>query len=152
MHYRVKRCRCRKCDKTFTSSPSVLPKFLYGNRLLSQAAVMHYVHGVPIGRLLEVLGPEVTQGGLLQAFHSLGKFCDKARSNLIDAYRAAPVRHADETGWRTDGHSGYAWIFTTPNLSIFDLADSRASAIPRKVFWTEPLGGVLVVDRFPSYY
>ena len=38
--------------------------------------------------------------------------------------------------------------FTTPNLSIFDFADSRASSV---VFVTDPLGEVLVVDRFASY-
>lgn len=35
------------------------------------------------------------------------------------------VKPADETGWRTDGHSGYAWLFCTPALSIFAFRETR---------------------------
>ena len=71
--------------------------------------------------------------------------------NLIEEFRNSNVRHADETGWRTDGQSGYAWIFTTPILSLFEFADNRSSRVPFKILGNEPLQGVLVVDRYGGY-
>ena len=34
----------------------------------------------------------------------------KESDRLMEEYRRAPVRHADETGWRNDGANGYAWL------------------------------------------
>ena len=63
----------------------------------------------------------------------------------------APVRHADETGWRTDGKSGYAWLFCTPTLSLFLFRSSRSAKVPQQVLGDQPLAGVLVVDRYNGY-
>jgi len=61
------------------------------------------------------------------------------------------VKHADETGWRTDGYSGYSWLFCSEKTSIFRLTDTRSARIPREIFGKEKLPGVLVVDRYQSY-
>jgi hypothetical protein len=70
---------------------------------------------------------------------------------LIEEYRKAPVKHADETGWRTDGKNGYVWLFATPELSIFRFGQSRSSKVPQAVFGKDPLPGTLVVDRYAVY-
>ena len=70
---------------------------------------------------------------------------------MIERYRLASVRHADETSWRTDGRSGYAWLFCTPDLSIFMFRQTRSASVPREVFGNLPLPGVLVVDRYNGY-
>lgn len=149
--YRAKRLRCQKCRKVVEPKPEILPRSLYGNRLLTQSAVMHYVHGVPIGRVLSIVGSKVTEGGIIQAFHRLGKLFEKALPLLTNEYRKSLVRHADETGWRTDGHSGYAWLFATKNLSLLEFADNRSSRVPRKFLGSDPLEGVLIVHRYGGY-
>jgi hypothetical protein len=70
---------------------------------------------------------------------------------LIEAYRHSPVRHADETGWRTDGGNGYSWLFCTPTLSLFRFRSTRSASVVREVLGTRPLDGVLVVDRYAGY-
>jgi transposase len=149
--YRCPKERCRKCKKVFSSKPPVLPRSLYGNTLLAQAMVQHYVHGVPLGRLMQIFGPELSLGGITNAFHRVGRICEKALPNLIEEYRQSKVRHADETGWRTDGKGGYAWIFATSLISIFEFTDTRSSRIPAKILGEEKLKGVLVVDRYGGY-
>lgn len=147
----LKRGQCPKCRKTFKGPLPALPKALYGNQLLSQALIMHYVHGIAIGRVLEIFGPEVSKGGLINSFHCIGKLCEPARDELIKFLRSEDVRNADETGWRTDGQSGYAWIFRTQNTTIFEHCDSRGSKIPRAILGNENLEGYLVVDRYNAY-
>jgi transposase len=61
-------------------------------------------------------------------------------------YRKAPVKHADETGWRTNGHNGYAWLFATSRLSLFLFRQTRAASGPPQVFGKLWLPGCLVVD------
>ena len=71
--------------------------------------------------------------------------------HLVREYRTAPVKHADETGWRDDGRNGYAWLFCTRLLSIFRFRHSRAGAVARDVFGPKRLPGTLVVDRYSGY-
>lgn len=149
--YHINRYRCAKCLTITEKKPEILPKCLYGNRLLSQAATMHYFHGVSIGRLIEIFGSNVTEGGLIQALHRLGAHCEKAIPRAVSKFRLEEVKHADETGWRNDGHSGYAWLFSSDNISILKFADSRAAYVAKNIFGSEPLKGTLVVDRYGGY-
>ena len=55
----------------------------------------------------------MTQGSLWAALHQLARRLATVPQRLLLEYRRAPVKHADETGWRTDGHNGYAWLFCT---------------------------------------
>jgi transposase len=146
--YRCKRGICPGCLKIY--SPA-LPRALYGNGVLAHAATLHYMHGMTYGKIEQMLGPNVKSSGLMEAFHRLGALCQQAIPSLIEQYRLAPVRHADETGWRSDGHSGYAWIFCTERLTLLQFRNTRAGAVAREILGEERLPGVLIVDRYGGY-
>ena len=142
--------RCPKCRRTFRARPpGVLPKGLFTHRLLSIVAVEHYLYGRTLGQLQRQLG--VGCGALINALHGLANRLHSAIPHLIREYRAAVVKHADETGWRTDGRSGYAWLFCTPILSLFRFRASRSAQVAREVLGTKRLPGTLVVDRYNAY-
>jgi hypothetical protein len=122
---------------------------LLGNRLLAHVAVQHYVYGVTLGQLESQL--DVGYGTLLGALHQLARLLEPVCEHLVQDYRKTPVKHADETGWRTDGHNGYAWLFCTEDISIFRFRQSRSGQIALLVLGTKRLGGVLVVDRYHGY-
>jgi transposase len=61
------------------------------------------------------------------------------------------VKHADETGWRNDGHNGYAWLYCTPQISLFRFCQIRSASVAKEVFGTKRLPGTLVVDRYNGY-
>lgn len=148
--FRLPKKYCPHCQKVFQAhAPEVLPKSLYGNQLITTAAVMHYLHGIPMGRVCEQT--EIGPGSLVEIFHRLAKLFDKIPAQLIEQYRQAPVKHADETSWRTEGQNGYAWLFATDQLSIFQFRKSRSAEVARAVFGGKPLPGVLVVDRYAGY-
>lgn len=149
--YDIQRSKCCKCGKISETKPPVFSRGLYGNRLLSQVAVMHYVHGIPIGRICESLGGDIKPAGLFAALHRLGARWEPILEKLTEEFKQSAVKHADETGWRIDGQPGWAWIFCTPKVSIFECQDTRGARIPKRIFGTEALPGVLVVDRLSSY-
>jgi phage FluMu protein Com len=148
--YRLQVKRCPRCRRIFQAqAPGVLPKSLYGNQLLTHLAVQHYVYGVPLGRL--EAQTHIGSGSLTAALHRLRSLFAAVPEQLLRQYRRAPVKHADETGWRTDGHNGYVWLFATADLSLFRFRATRAAAVPKEVFGPERLPGVLVVDRYTAY-
>jgi transposase len=148
--FRLARRYCPHCRRIVTAQPpGVLPKSLYGNQLIADAIEMHYLHGVPMGRISEYV--EVGAGSLVKLFRRGARLFEGVPDKLIEEYRQAPVKHADETGWRTDGKNGYVWLFATPDLSVFQFGKSRSSKVPQAVFGKGPLPGTLVVDRYAAY-
>ena len=106
---------------------------------------MHYFHGITMGRITEMTG--ISLGTVIDLFHRIGRYFEPLMEALKNAYRQEPVRHADETGWRNDGLSGYAWLFCTVTLSVFLFKNTRSSSVPKGIFGEEKLPGVRVVDR-----
>jgi transposase len=148
--YHLERKRCPKCKKLISARPpGVLAKCLYGNQLLAYVAVQHYLYGNTLGQIEKQTG--IGYSSLVDAMHQLAKRLRDIPRSLIETYRQAPVKHADETGWRTDGNNGYAWLFCTPDISIYRFRGSRSASVAKEVFGQKALPGVLVVDRYNGY-
>jgi len=148
--YRLERKRCPACGRIVQARPpGVLAKCLYGNQLLTHVAVQHYLYGVTLGQIEKQTG--IGYSSLLDALHQLARRLKEVPEKLAEAYRQAPVKHADETGWRTDGQNGYAWLFCTNDISLFRFRKTRAAKVAEQVFGKKPLPGVLVVDRYAAY-
>ena len=127
----------------------MLPRNLYSNQLMATATTMHYLHGIPLGRVCDQLG--VGDGSLVEIFHRMARLFSGVVPTLTEQYRQALVKHADETGWRTDGKKGYAWLFATLKISIFLFKKTRSSSVPRALLGDEKLPETLVVDRYNGY-
>ncbi len=149
--YQLQRKYCPRCRKFIQArAPGVLPKSLFGNQLITQVIFLHYRHGVPMGRACEQFG--IGLGAAFTLLHRVASRFKDLVVKLLEEYRQAPVRHADETGWRTDGRSGYVWLFATPTLSVFLFRPSRSARVAREALGEKPLPGILVVDRYNAYH
>ena len=148
--YRLQRKYCPHCRKFIRArAPSVLPKSLFGNQLATQVVFLHYLHGLPLGRVCQQLG--IGLGAAVALLHRVASLFNGLVPKLLEEFRQAPVRHADETAWRNDGRSGYAWLFATPLLCVFLFRRSRSAQVAREALGEKPLAGVLVVDRYNGY-
>jgi transposase len=148
--YKLERRKCPRCGRRADAeAPEVLPKCLYGNRLLAFVASEHYLHGTTLGRLESRTG--IGCGSLVDALHQLARRLEPLMPRLVADYRAANVRRADETTWRENGLNGYAWLFAAMRTSIFRFRVTRSSEVPAEVLGPKPLPGVLVVDRYAAY-
>lgn len=131
---------CPKCRRVFQPcAPGVLPKSLYGNQLMANATVMHYLHGIPLGRVCEQL--QANPGSLIEGFHRIAIFFTPVLPKLIELYRQSVVKHADETGWRTAGQNGYVWLFTTDSISLFLFRQTRSGKVPPSHLRKSPFAG-----------
>jgi transposase len=135
--FELERKRCPACQRRVDAKPpGVLPRFLYGNALLAHVAAQHYLYGQTLGSVARQMG--LSFSSLLQAMHALGRRLEPVIPKLVEEYRRAPVKHADETGWRTDGRNGYAWLFATTRVSLFRFRGSRAAAVSWSSIVTTP--------------
>jgi len=150
MLYLLERKRCPKCRRIISAgAPGVLAKCLYSNHLLAYVAVQHYIYGNTLGQIEKQTG--IGYSSLIDAMHQLAKRLKDVPKALIEDYRDSPVKHADETGWRTDGNNGYAWLFCTPDISIFRVRRTRSASVAKEVLGDKALPGTLVVDRYNGY-
>lgn len=149
--HRFQRGCCPGCGKHWAAPQPAFPKSMYSNRLVAQAAVQHFVHGLSLGKVCEIFGEHVKAAGLRAAFHRLADLARPAQDDLIRDYRQAAVKHADETSWRNDGQSGYGWLFCSERTSVFRFERSRSGKIAHAVFGPDRLPGTLVVDRYHAY-
>ena len=99
-----------RCRRTFQPrAPAGLPQRLYGNPRMATATTRHSLHVLPLGRVCAQTG--LGPGSVVEVFHRLARVCAGMPDWLIRESRQAPVTHADESGGRTTGHKGYAWLF-----------------------------------------
>lgn len=123
----------------------MLPKSLFGNQLV----FWHYQQGIPMRQVCEQLG--IGLGTAFTLLHRVASLFAGLILHLLQEYREAAVRHADETSLRNDGRSGYGWLFATPTLSLFLFRSSRSGRAAREALAEKPLARVLVVDRYNTY-
>jgi transposase len=142
--------RCPQCRRTLTASaPGVLPRNALSNRLLSNLALQHYVDGKSLGQIGE--HTQIGIGSLISGFHRRARLLKDVPPKLLEAYRKAPVKHADETSWRTDGQNGYCWLFCTERILLFRFRKTRRAEVVTEVMGKTRLAGTLVVDRYAAY-
>jgi transposase len=151
VYLEIARGYCSCCQKTVRAAVSCLPKSMIGNQLQAEAIVQHYFDGVTAGKVSQLMNGKISSGTLIGSFHRIGNLFEPASLGLIKDYRKTKVRHADETSWRTDGQSGYAWSFCSQYTTIFDFTNTRSSKIPAKILGIKRLNGFLIVDRYAGY-
>jgi hypothetical protein len=148
--YRLERKECASCGVVVSAkAPGVLPKTLLSNQLLAEIVDSHYVQGMPFGRVCARW--QLNYGTVIQALHRLAGLFEPVLAELKSDYRNAFVRHADETSWRTDGQSGYCWLFASERVSLHLYRNTRAAKVVGEVFGAAQLAGYLVVDRYQGY-
>lgn len=132
----------------------VVGKQRLGVGLLSLIATLREEARLPFGTIqwyLETFHQfKVSLGGLVGVVQAVAKLGQGAVQQVQDRIRASPVVHADETGWREDGHNGYAWTFSTPTERYF-VHGRRDKGMVDAALGAE-FSGVLVSDFYAAYH
>ncbi len=150
IYYTIERKICPKCQKIASGKVgNAFPRVSLSNELVAEVAEQHYVLGRTLGQIAKRFG--INNSTLLESLKRIGKELKPCFGKLKEEYRGASVRHADETGWRTDGGNGYSWYFGSKQVSLHLFRQTRSSSVVEEVMGKEPLAGVLVVDRYGGY-
>jgi transposase len=149
--------RCARCGGRWQPGPEldglVVGQRRFGVGVLSLIATLREELRLPIARiqwyLAAVHGLALSVGSIVEALHLLAARAAPAVAGIREAIRAGPVLHVDETGWRQDGHNGYAWTFSTERERAFVHGGRDKGVLADTI--GEDYDGVLVSDFYAVY-
>lgn len=160
--YRVPVCRCRQCGRPARGSAPGLPPdqtgataHRVGPGLMAAAHTLHYAIGIPVRKVVVVLGEltgvtltqsAITQDALRRTAGAVGAAYEALRNHV----REAPVAHTDDTGWRIGGKGAFLMGFDTDQETVYQIRDRHRNEEVREIIPSD-YAGVMVTDRGKSY-
>jgi transposase len=152
---------CGVCQKTQTPqldlAGQVLGQGRVGVRLASLIGYLRLRLRLPYEQIQSYLqtlhGVHLSRGELVGLLHRVRERGQQALDTLQAELRAQETLHADETGWREDGHNGYVWAWVTAGEQAirFYAYDARRSGRVVEEMLGEGFQGVLVTDYYGAY-
>jgi len=121
---------------------AAIMSYLSGRFHLSKRSVKEFVESafnVPVSLGTVAALEQQTSAALIMAH-------DQAR----DAVRNAPVKNADETGWKQAGKKRWLWTAATLTVAYFVIHLKRGS-LGLAALLGEAIAGIVISDRWPGY-
>lgn len=153
--YRRHIYRCRCCQLTCQARGDLeLPGSHIGPRARLLTAYGRAHLGISLGKTRDLLqdffGLSVSRAGLLGHLRWAGQLFEPIVEELFEKLRNSPVVQGDETGWRINGQTAWAWCFRDPKLALFLIDRHRSHDVLVRVLG-ESFAGTLVSDFYAAY-
>jgi hypothetical protein len=100
--------------------------------------------------LHDFFGLTISRAGLLGHLRWGGTLFAPVVDELLELLRNSPVVQGDETGWRLNGQTAWAWCFRDPRLAIFLIDQHRSRDVIVRVLGAT-FAGTLVSDFYAAY-
>ena len=149
--HRAYRCRCGRCGgETRALFPEeVTAPVQYGPRLLAVVVYLLHYQLLPEDRLAEAMADLFGVRLVAATLARMSRSCAERFSGFAEAVgervKAAPVKHLDETGFRTGGRTQWLHIACTVWLTFYRISPQRGSLLSAVV-------GIVVHDHWKPYY
>jgi transposase len=148
-------CRKRVESRALEQPPAAnIPHGQLGINALATAMLLRIVHRLPFRQVSAVFAnlPQlsVSSGAITRQVQRVADWFEQKYQKLLLQMRCAPIVHADETGWRTDGKNGQLWTVTSPDKTLYHVDKSRGSKVIQGLLG-KAFGGTLVSDFYSAY-
>jgi len=155
VEYRLHRLTCPRCGATTRGSlPAGVPRGAFGPRLQATVALLTGAYRLSQRQvravLADLLGLAVSTGAVSKTERHASEAVAAPVEGVDRHVRTAPAAGVDETGWREDKRRAWLWAAVTAEATAFRVDRSRgAGALHAPV--GDPVGPVVISDRFPTY-
>lgn len=151
--YEVHALRCNCGATTVGQLPVGVPTGAFGPSVTAVVALLMGAYRLSKRSVPELMrdlfGLSMSVGAVVgcqqKASEALAAPVDEAKA----AVSAAPVKYADETGWREARRRAWLWTVVTTNLTVFMVHARRNASAARDLLGEQ--AGVLVTDRHGAY-
>jgi transposase len=149
--HRAHRCRCPKCG---TQAQAVFPDGVaapvqYGSLIAAMVTYLHTWHFIPEDRLAELMkdifGVDLATATIATMVGNKATNLAGLAETIGEHAKKAPVKHADETGYRVSGKLQWLHVLTTCLLTFYKVAQRRGDIIT-------DLTGIVVHDHWHCYF
>ena len=153
--YRKHRYYCRSCRKVVTGrGEGEIARGRIGPMAKTLAAYLKYqvkVSDRDIKKIFsELFRLKFTVGSLLGFRNQLRIRLEPVYEDLVRKIRRSRFVHADETGWKIDGKSGWHWSFSNKKTAVCHIDKSRGGKVPLAILG-KIFKGVLITDFYSAY-
>lgn len=153
--YRIQRQWCSCCQKEVHGIPQgTIENSPFGVNTLIWILIQKYRLRLPLEAIsasLEIqYNLSLGVGTIQNILHKLKKKLGSKYQELIEEIRQNKIKHADETGWRTDGENAWCWMFSSPKSILYMIEETRGKGVPQKILGSSP-PGVLIRDDYGAY-
>lgn len=154
--YEIERQWCRTCKKEVLVEPTgVIPCSRLGLNLLMQVLIWKYFCRIPLNIIVTLLeityDVHISAGTLVLMLQKTSQYFGKPYKQILKEIRAAPVKHADETGWRVNGINNWCWAFLKQDAVYYTIEETRGKGIPERILKNCHPEDVLVRDDYAGY-
>lgn len=159
IEYHLIKGYCAHCEKYFEPE-LILDGLVVGHsrvsvRITSLIGWLRIGLRLPIRSIKTALATmyrlDLSIGEITELLHTLAKEGKPTAETFKKHIRSGQVVHADETGWREAGRSGYVWLIANPDgTSYFHYSHSRAGKVSRELLG-EAFKGTLCSDFYCGY-
>lgn len=152
--YELHTLKCSRCGKlTCSDLPEGTPRGSFGPTVIAVIGLLLGVYGVSRRDVVELMrdlfGLPISVGGVIG--------CQKIASGALAAPHAqaqaqipkAPVKYADETGWKVGNAYACLWVVVTGTVTVFRIQAERSRDAAMKVLGK--VSGLLGSDRYSVY-
>ena len=155
VEYRLHRVTCPRCGvKTRGELPAGVPRGAFGPRLQATVALLSGAYRLSKRQvqalLSDLLGLTASLGVVPKAERRASEALAEPVEAVYEHIRSAPAAGVDETGWREGRQRAWLWAAVTAEATAFRIARSRGTDALHALVG-EPVGPVIVCDRFPTY-
>ncbi len=145
---------CKGCRKYHSASEGRISHCLYGARFHATISYWKFELGLTLGKIRKLLKDQynldVSTGQLSEVLsRSAEKFSDSYK-DLKTSLKEQSHLHADETGWRVDGDNSWLWSFSSDDVSVYTIEQSRSQKVVEDVLG-KSFEGVLTTDFYGAY-
>src|SRR5579859_162188 len=154
--YEIEKQWCKKCKRERVVTPEgVIPGSRLGLNLIMQVLIWKYLCRIPLNIIVSLLeityDVHVSTGTLVLFLKKTSQYFGKPYQQILKEVRAAPVKHADETGWRVNGQNNWCWAFLTSDAVYYTIEETRGKGVPEKILKNCHPEDVLVRDDYAGY-
>ena len=155
VEYRLHRRVCSRCGATTRGGlPAGVPRGAFGPRLQATVGLLTGAYRLSKRQvraiLADLLGLSVSTGMVCKTERQVSEAIAGPVEQTHQQVRSARSAGVDETGWREGRKRAWLWAAVTAEVTAFRIARSRgADALHALV--GDPVGPVVVSDRFPTY-
>ena len=152
---------CTKCNRRVqgrhplqTSDALGAARSQVGPNAVALAVFLNKQLGLSFGKVVTLLyrrfGLKITRSGLVQAMHRAAERAAPSYEVLCKTVRGSPMVVPDETGWKVNAKLWWLHVFTTPETTVYSIAEGRGFAEAAAILGKD-FDGTLVRDGWAPY-
>lgn len=154
IEWQLARYHCAGCGHWVQGQPEGLfGKSPFGINLIMKVLDMKYRGKDTDEYIQESLkrwhGIDLSDGGVHAILERAAMLFGPSYAAIRQALLEGKMVQADETGWRVEGENWYAWAFLNPEVTLYQIENTRGSGIPKKTL--TGFHGTLLTDAYQGY-